>query len=154
MNWIIVDLDCTLIDTKELVASGGPEPTPGTPAHEAWIAHVTNPEILKSAAPVMPIFNLVHALEHAVLGTKVIFITNRRESMRELTKRWLHSRELFYPLFMRHEGDLRPAGEFKGNVIKHLIDERDSVLVIDDDPDGSIQRVCLINGWTHLKVTT
>ena len=62
MNYIFIDLDCTLIDTRDLVISGGPEPAPGTPEHLAWQAHVTQPDVLRAASPVEPILSLVTAL--------------------------------------------------------------------------------------------
>lgn len=150
---IVVDLDLTLADTRAIVQSGGPEPTPGTPEHEQWVKHVTNPEVLNSAPLVPWTSNILDNLEYAHGRDAIVFITNRRESMRPLTQQWLTSHGFRSKLFMRPEGDLRPAGDFKASVIRSLVTKDTSVLVLDDDPDFSIARVCKENGWTHFKLT-
>lgn len=154
MNWIIVDLDCTLCDTKALVQSGGPEPTPGTIEHADWVKLVTHPETLLKAPAVKTILNLVRQLEHSMLDTMVVFLTNRRTCLEEVTKLWLAKYNLPNPLFMRPQDEHSRSGAFKGSVIKRLISAGDSVLIIDDDDDRSIEAVCREMGWTHLKITT
>jgi len=148
-NWVFVDLDCTLIDTKEMVISGGPEPEPGTPEHDNWMATVTKPEVLQSANPVKSVLMLMYNLR-----SPVVFITNRRRNLEAITVSWLRRHNLNSVLVMRPDNELSRAGDFKAKYINKLVSEGDTVIVIDDDPDGSIERVCKTHGWTHLKVTT
>jgi hypothetical protein len=155
MHWIFVDLDCTLIDTKDLVISGGPEPACGTPERAAWESHVTRPEILSQARAVPTVLDLIQRLRGTVnIGFR--FLTNRRERLRTLTTAWLVDKHL--PgncLIMRPEDCALRAGEFKEQAIKDLLlTTHDTVLCIDDDPDGSMEYACRKNGWTLLKTRT
>lgn len=150
----IVDLDLTLADTRAIVESGGPEPTPGTLEHEAWVTKVTAPEVL-AEAPVVRAMGTQVSILHYMYPSGVAFITNRRESMRPLTQAWLDKNHFNgIPLYMRPEGLLTKSGDFKASVIKTLAVQDCLVSVYDDDTDGSIERVCRENGWTHFKVTT
>lgn len=153
MNWIFCDLDATLVDTKALLDANGPEPVPGTKEHERWVDAVTNPEILSTAPVVRTIGNLIGLVAYPHDNyTRLVFVTNRRESCRRVTELWLHKIGFYQRLCMRPEGELCSAGDFKGSVISATVSPGDTVLVLDDDPDGSIERVCRQNGWTHLKV--
>lgn len=148
MNLIVLDLDMTLIDTRELVESGGKEPIPGTPEHEAWVKHVTNPKLLAAAPAVTEVLRYCYSQPTANL----VFITSRRESTRLITQTWLDNHLLNNRLYMRQDGDLRSSGEFKAEVIQSLTNG--PVLVIDDDPDSSVEAACRKHGWTHFKPTT
>lgn len=157
MNWLFFDLDATLVDTKALLDAGGPEPIVGTPEHSAWLTYVTNPSVLRDAGHVTTVLYLIKELETSLMSafaTQIRFITNRRESMRDLTSAWLYKRGLYHTLLMRPEDEISRAGDFKASVIKKLALTGDTVTIIDDDPDGSIERVCKENKWTHLKVTS
>jgi len=151
-RWVFVDLDCTLIDTKDLVISGGPEPTPGTPEHDAWVNYVTNPAIVAKAPPVISVLSLVRRLEKT---GQVFYLTNRRRKMWDITREWLLSHRLGGTLLMRPDDETSRAGEFKEKMIKVLAAQHsDTVLMIDDDPDGSVEEACRRNKWTFLKMVT
>lgn len=152
MNWVFCDLDATLVDTRDLLEAGGPEPVVGTKEHEAWVTFMTNPEALSQAAPIHPILNFIKHLDTG-FHTRIVFVTNRRERGRKVTEEWLHKEGFYQRLCMRPEGELCNAGDFKASIILSLVNPGDTVLILDDDPDNSIERVCRENGWTHLKVT-
>lgn len=149
MNWVFCDLDCTLIDTREMVITGGPEPVPGTPAHDLWLETVTQPAVLAAAKPVESILNFLYAFKG-----DVVFLTNRRTRLSDLTLDWLKQHNLYTMLIMRPENELSRAGEFKEKVIKQYLSKGDTCLVIDDDQDGSMEAACRRNQWSHLKLTT
>lgn len=158
MKLFVFDLDKTLIDTREVIDSGGPEPVPGTQDHEDWVRKVTDATVLTTAKHVPALYDLTTIMNY-IYPQSVVFITNRRESMRQLTVNWLDTYGIGHiPLYMRPEGNLLSAGDFKSNVIKGIVENTQPVkyeiTVFDDDTDGSIERVCRENGWTHLKVTT
>jgi hypothetical protein len=154
MNWIIIDLDMTLVDTKRLIEAAGPEPTPpGTDNHNAWVYRVTDTESLKQATAVETVWNFVNLMS-GFENIRIVFVTNRREKGREVTQQWLYKHSLHHPLYMRPDELLWSAGEFKESVITGLIHPKDTVTVVDDDPDGSIEVACKRNRWTHFKVTT
>jgi hypothetical protein len=155
MNWIFVDLDCTLIDTKDLVISGGPEPAMGTPERTAWEVHVTQPEILMTAKAVATVLDLVQRIKaNSNIGLR--FLTNRREKLRNITAEWLQLKHLpTNCLLMRPDHCMTRAGVFKEQAIKDLLFTiHDTVLCIDDDPDGTMEIACRKNGWTLLKTVT
>jgi len=152
MQWIVVDLDCTVVDVKHIADACGDEPTPGTEAHDIWRNALTAHELLKNAPPIPEVVELIKCLPMADL--RVVFITNREEKHRQVSQDWMIRHGLYHSLFMRPNGHPTRTGEFKESLIKQLIRSTDSVLVIDDDPDGSIERVCKANKWAHLKVTT
>lgn len=153
-HWVFCDLDLTLVDTRELVLSGGPEPiTPGTPEHNAWVAKVTEPEKLVAAQPVSSVMSLLRLFEDQ-WETSVMFLTNRREALREVTQRWLQRHGFPQTLLMRPDGHLARSGPFKASVIAGIVRQGELVTVIDDDPDGTVEEECRKRGWTHLKPTT
>jgi hypothetical protein len=158
MNYIFIDLDCTLIDTRDLVISGGPEPEPGSAEHEAWVAKITEPSVLKAAPPVEAVLALLRTLMYSYDDDlSVHFLTNRRERMRTLTDHWLHKNldGLEYSLLMRPNDCMTRAGQFKAELVNKIAQPKDTVIIIDDDPDGSIESEWKKrSGWVHLKITT
>lgn len=153
MHWIVVDIDQTLADTKELVEAGGVEPPRGTEEHKIWVEKVTDPESLASAIAIETVVDIVSQFMDSMFH-RVVFITNRRNNRLMTTKNWLYKHGLLQPLFVREMEDNRDAGDYKASQIKALIQQNDIVTIIDDDPDGTIERECRANNWTHLKVTT
>lgn len=153
-HWVFVDLDLTLCDTLELVKSGGPEPKdPRSAEHGAWVHKVTDPAVLAAAPPVHGVLNFVRVLEEQ-WRTSVVFLTNRREELREVTQTWLRKYDLPQLLMMRPTGHLEPSGKFKASVIAGMVRMGEFVTIVDDDPDGSVEIECRQRGWTHLKPTT
>jgi uncharacterized HAD superfamily protein len=66
----------------------------------------------------------------------LVWLTGRPEHLRELTADWLAKQDLPSELlFMRPEGDRRPAKDFKANQLRLLAAESTVDLVVDDDPE-------------------
>jgi hypothetical protein len=154
MNWVFVDLDMTLVDIRESLQKAGPEPEVGSGKRSAWLDVVLDPEMLKNAPAVPAVLNLVHRLLWNEKTTKVVFLTNRKESRISPTYSWLVDRNLIGTLRMRPDDCKLHHGDFKESVIRQHERFGDTVLVIDDDQNGSMERACNKNGWTLLKVVT
>ena len=158
MLHIIFDLDMTLVNTREVIEAAGPEPLPiGSNANLEWVEQVTNPHILASAGLIKSMEELLWAFENSYSSQdkNIVYITGRREDKRQLTQKWLEENFLdVHDLYMRPNESLLDAGAFKASIILQLIQKKDTVIVVDDDPDGSVERECRRYGWTHLKVTT
>lgn len=154
MNWIFCDLDSTLIDTRELIIRGDPEPKIGTPEHQQWVETVTKSQELLEAKPIRAVLHLINC---AIQSDEIVFLTNRNEKLRAVTEQWLQRYVISpkdskgYWLKMKPNGLVSTAGKFKEAVIQGIIKTSESVLVIDDDPDGSLEEACLSNSWTLLK---
>jgi phosphoglycolate phosphatase-like HAD superfamily hydrolase len=74
-------------------------------------------------------------LERALDEGAVIYLTGRPEWTRELTERWLDQHGLpAAPLFMRANGDRRPARLTKAAVLRTLARQVRILTMIDDDP--------------------
>lgn len=74
-------------------------------------------------------------LDQLLAGHEIAWLTGRPEWIRRLTRAWLVDQSLpVTELFMRPNGDFRPARRFKVDVLNRL-QGRDIVLFVDDDPD-------------------
>lgn len=154
-TWVFVDLDMTLVDTKPLILSAGPEPKVyGSDEHYEWIHKVTAPEELAKAPAVPATKSLVTELIRAGVAN-VVFLTSRRIDSEDVTREWLTGQGFGQiPLIMRDKNDLRSSGELKTAWATKLADDTDTVLFIDDDPDGSLAKSCLAHpGFTIYKCT-
>ncbi len=150
MNYIFCDLDCTIVDTIAAAHSVGFGA--GRTFDEAWEILALQPDRLVAACAVYPVLHMVRNL--STIDDKVVLLTNRRQSLEAPTRRWMERYDLRFALHMRPDGVTLRSGEFKAAVIKTLTWPSDSVTMIDDDPDGSVQVECNKNGWTLLKVVT
>jgi len=70
-------------------------------------------------------------------GYRIIYLTGRPERTRDLTERWLNANGLeeYDRLLMRPEGEYRPAGEFKVDVVAGLRDVYEVVCAFEDRID-------------------
>jgi hypothetical protein len=154
MLLVFCDLDMTLIDTKELITSAGPEPLPyGSAEHQAWVETVTDAQKTSEAKPIEAVKDLVLSLI-PFPRTVVIFLTSRRMKDGPLIQNWLLNQGFGgYSLVMRLPDDFRSSGEYKIDcalkIQAHY--ENSKSLFIDDDPDGSLETECKKYGITLLK---
>lgn len=86
------------------------------------------------------------------------FLTSRAEAYRSVTTRnaekLLGGNILPRFILMRPENDKRTYARYKeASILKMLINSEteNDVIVIDDDPDKTLQKVCKKRGWTLLK---
>jgi hypothetical protein len=65
----------------------------------------------------------------------VIWLTGRPERTRAATEAWLRRHGLpSTPMFMRAEGDRRPARQTKLEVVRGISEQRRIAMIVDDDP--------------------
>ena len=88
----------------------------------------TDPPIAAS----MEVFRAMHAA-----GIRVVFLTGRPEYTRASTERWLQANGLteYDALIMRPDGERRPAGTFKAEVVERLRREYELVCAFEDRID-------------------
>lgn len=101
--------------------------------------------------PIMDGINLIKRLtsDDGARGDMLIFLTGRREDCREKTIGWLKKFDLEYDsLYMRQEGDHRPANELKKELYTEIVrmcNNRglsfEHVFFIDDD-SRNVQAIC------------
>lgn len=101
--------------------------------------------------PIMDGINLIKRLtsDDGARGDMLIFLTGRREDCREETIEWLKKFDLEYDsLYMRQEGDHRPANELKKELYAEIVrmcNNRglsfEHVFFIDDD-SRNVQAIC------------
>lgn len=85
-------------------------------------------------------------LRAAQAAHDVVYLTGRPERNRRLTQAWLARHGLpTGPLYMRPDGDHRPARIVKREVLRELARTRTVASVLDDDP--AVVRVLAADGW-------
>jgi len=135
---VIIDIDNTLcLSDKRFELAKKPN------GKTDWnIAH--NPELIEQDAPNFPMIDLAHRYKRD--GLKVIIITGRPESVREVTELWLSKYYIPYDaLYMRTEKD----HFIKAHILKKKIYETyitDKVFCAYDDDEEIIQM------WTSLGI--
>lgn len=138
MNWVFVDIDQTIADTDwsrvDLTQSVSDDKTV---------------EIHQDADGILPMLQLMYNLK-----SPIIFITNRYAKFKSETQAWLKRNHLHSACIFRPADEVLAHGNFKAKYIKALQSPGDTVVVIDDDANGSMETACRENGWVHLKVTT
>ncbi|MQA88775.1 MAG: hypothetical protein GEU90_00875 [Gemmatimonas sp.] len=125
---VIWDLDGTLADDQARAHFLEVEEGRERDWHSYFDAIEEDPPIAASIA-------ILHALHKD--GFRVIFLTGRPEYTRPGTERWLTANGLedYDRLLMRPEGEHRPAGEFKIEVVDGLRDEYDVLCAFEDRID-------------------
>lgn len=85
--------------------------------------------------PIAASMEVLHALRSS--GNRVIFLTGRPEYTRPKTESWLQANGLtdYDRLLMRPEGEFRPAGEVKVEIIERLREEYELVCAFEDRID-------------------
>src|SRR5690606_34485274 len=89
-------------------------------------------DAMEEDPPIAASIAILHALRQE--GFRIIYLTGRPEYTRPLTERWLEANGLdeFDHLLMRPEGERRPAGEFKVEVVTSLRERYEIVCAFED----------------------
>lgn len=103
-------------------------------------AHFLHPSLVAKDTPIVPILNLVHALQEA--DHYVIFVTGRHSTLRGVTRKWLCDHYVMDEddpediLRMRGNSDFRPDYEVKEDMLREITLDMGGPphLVIDDRP--------------------
>ena len=125
---MIWDLDGTLSDDKARAHFVEVERGRARDWHSYFDAIDTDPPIAAS----MEVLRAMHAA-----GIRVVFLTGRPEYTRGKTVRWLEANGLteYDALIMRPEGESRPAGFFKAEVVQSLRRDYELVCAFEDRID-------------------
>ncbi len=85
--------------------------------------------------PIAASMEVLRAMHAA--GLRILFLTGRPDYTRPKTERWLEANGLteYDALIMRPEGERRPAGYFKAEVVDRLRDEYELVCAFEDRID-------------------
>jgi beta-phosphoglucomutase-like phosphatase (HAD superfamily) len=129
---VIWDLDGTLSDDKARAHFVEVEQGRARDWHSYFDAIDTDPPIAAS----MEVLRAMHAA-----GIRILFLTGRPDYTRLKTMRWLEANGLtdYDALIMRPEGELRPAGFFKVEVVRRLRREYELVCAFEDRIDVADQ---------------
>jgi predicted secreted acid phosphatase len=155
MTLFAVDIDGTIVDASARFAAAGKEPSRSNKAkYTEWLLRVQNAESLASDKPVPGMLELLWGLANNP-HARVVYLTAREEQWREVTTEWL-ARQGFpmMPIVMRQQDDWRSSGEYKAAAIDEWANHYKSIVVIDDDPNGDIERECAARRVSFLKSRT
>ena len=126
MSTVVFDLDGVIADHRHRLHLIGVGREPGQPVKKDWdqfYALVSQDTPHEIGSFLVRMAAILHS---------VVYISGRRESTRLATVQWLEEYSL--PpgrLFLREDGDYRPAAQVKREALAKLRDVR---LVVDDDP--------------------
>jgi beta-phosphoglucomutase-like phosphatase (HAD superfamily) len=125
---MIWDLDGTLSDDKARAHFVEVERGRARDWHSYFDAIDTDPPIAAS----MEVLRAMHAA-----GIRILFLTGRPEYTRPKTVRWLEANGLteYDALLMRPDGERRPAGFFKAEVVDRLRRDYELVCAFEDRID-------------------
>jgi beta-phosphoglucomutase-like phosphatase (HAD superfamily) len=125
---VVWDLDGTLADDQ--ARAHFVEVEAGTARD--WTSYF---DAIDQDPPIAASMEILHAL-HA-RGIRIVFLTGRPEYTRPKTERWLRANGLtdYDHLLMRPEGEYRPAGFFKVDVIEGLRERYELVCAFEDRID-------------------
>jgi phosphoglycolate phosphatase-like HAD superfamily hydrolase len=92
-------------------------------------------DAIEEDPPIAASMEILRALHNT--GFRIVFLTGRPEYTRPKTKRWLEANGLtdYDELRMRPDGERRPAGEFKVDVIEELREKYELVCAFEDRID-------------------
>jgi phosphoglycolate phosphatase-like HAD superfamily hydrolase len=129
---VIWDLDGTLSDDKARAHFVEVERGRARDWKSYFDAIDTDPPIAAS----MEVLRAMHAA-----GLRILFLTGRPEYTRPKTVRWLEANGLteYDALIMRPDGEYRPAGFFKADVVEELRREYELVCAFEDRIDVAEQ---------------
>jgi phosphoglycolate phosphatase-like HAD superfamily hydrolase len=129
---VIWDLDGTLSDDKARAHFVEVERGRARDWKSYFDAIDTDPPIAAS----MEVLRAMHAA-----GLRILFLTGRPEYTRPKTVRWLEANGLteYDALIMRPDGEYRPAGFFKADVVEDLRREYELVCAFEDRIDVAEQ---------------
>lgn len=149
-----MDIDGTLADWSKRLKAAGPEPKNRGPAYEAWLKLIQSDVSLAADEPVNTMRELCNSLADGK-ETRLVYLTARSEDFYMITRSWLKVH--LFPeanILMRPSWSKSKSGYLKNTLIKAYLatfDKEQSVMVIDDDPNGDVEKMCKRNGYTFLK---
>jgi len=116
-----------------------------------WKTYFTHTLDFKPMPETIELINSLLANRH-----KVIFVSGRPASNRQLTKEWLYRHIRFIKddkldLRLRKKGDNRPTKDLKLEIIQKIHSIVRSVLVIEDEP-SVVEELSTLRGITILQV--
>lgn len=152
---VVLDIDGTIADATERFEAAGPEPERSNKEeYLSWLDRIQDHGRLAADRKVPGMVDLAAAIGSSPC-TKLIYLTSREEKYRTTTHKWLvHHRFPNATLYMRPTDDWRSGAQLKEDFINIVLSNEDvwmSVVVIDDDQNGEIEKICKKNSWTFLK---
>jgi FMN phosphatase YigB (HAD superfamily) len=149
---VILDIDGTLADIRPRMQRAGMQPgRVDRRAFQDWLDRLQSDEMLAADEPIPGMQELAIIINQF---NHLAYVTGRDEKYRSVTEAWLDKHG--FPSALVH---MRPSiskwlapGDYKEAVIKKLAKPGEHVIVIDDDPEGTVEKVCRKNGWVLLKV--
>jgi hypothetical protein len=148
----VVDIDGTLADFGRRLVEAGPEPSRADKkVYADWVFKIQNEDTLLADKPVQGMKELIEELGR---WNEVVYLTGREEQWRKVTDTWLYENDFpGYGLIMRPDDNYQETAQFKEDVIDDLIINYrpNSVVIIDDDQSGELEKMCKRRGWTFLK---
>lgn len=148
----VIDIDGTIADAGRRFAEAGPEPSRNDKAvYDVWVRNVQNKRSLAEDQAVPGMVDLVHSLGR---GGDIIYLTARGQEFEEVTRSWLVGKGFpLAPLLTRPQDNRQEGADFKEDSIKFLVRlyKSSSVVVLDDDEKGTLEKKCRDNKWTFLK---
>ncbi len=147
MNNIFIDLDGTIIDSKERINSIT-LPKTRNKKYKQKLATIQTSKHLTSDKPVPGVIDMFNSME----GNKVVF-TSRGKELENDTIGWLVNNGVEWDEFhCRSKTDDRPYEFVKEDIIKKVLKKcPGNVIVFDDDPRGTLETVCRKHGWNLYK---
>lgn len=151
---IIFDLDGTLADIGPRLNKAGKQPCrlSNPAAFQQWLDEVQDDKSLSEDLPISEVLTVYHALKQTAHTT--VFLTGRSEKYKGVTQKWMKNWRLVGNLYMRRADDHRKPADMKKDYIIEILKEYNpqTVLAIDDDPEGCTTKVYSELGILHLKV--
>lgn len=119
---VVFDIDGVLADVRHRLHHVERKP-------KDWIAFFAG---MAQDPPLSEGINL--ARTESAAGRDLVFLTGRSESYRDVTQDWLdHHNVPWGQLFMRPDGDYRPAKQFKPAALRRIARTHEIAYLVDDD---------------------
>ena len=154
MTLFIIDVDGTITNASERLKRAGKEPSKyNIDEYKAWLSAVQNRTTLLGDSPVPGMADLVWGL--STIG-QIAYVTAREEKWRGVTEEWMERNDFPMAILeMRPDDTYEETVQYKEDAILNLLEHysADSVVVIDDDPEGTLAPMYEDNGWTFLKAS-
>lgn len=151
-KFVFFDIDLVLADSRAIYKQYGTEPPIGTESFKLWLVNITKKENIVN----LPLVEQSKVILETLLRDKtnqIEYLTARNESLRDYTIEWLKNNNLpLLSLNMRPIGNLQEYGEFKRDVIIRKCAPFSIIIIVDDDPNGSLEHICKEQGWLLIKI--
>lgn len=151
---VVCDIDGTIADISQRIAVAGKQP-------KSWVKHLFPWRFQRWLDLLQSNNALIH--DTSIPGMRellcslakdydLVYLTGRSSKYKAVTRAWLDMKG-FPPghLIMRHIDSLESAAKLKERHMKRIACGHDTVLIFDDDGDGTCEEMYKRNKWTHLK---